>query len=241
MGVVLGTLTTKDGQVIPLPTAADALDEPVVDEYRKEEERKYSKCIHRPVTHGVWDNSWQPKPVTRPVALYLLKTQNLRLQGETMKPKSVYNTNQYKVFEYIFKHPNEWLDTEMLSKAIGMPRDSASASMTYIRRFLKDEELAVEKDKEGTSGKGKCIMFKAVCEDPVAESKLWYSKFLDYRKRANKKPAAKGANPQPQAVAATAPKTSSPVTPVQVDTSTMEAIVRVPLAKLASVLKLLTS
>ena len=62
MGVVLGTLTTRDGRVIPLPDAAGEMVAPVEDEYRKEE-RKYSKCIHRPIVGQIWDDdkmTWLP-------------------------------------------------------------------------------------------------------------------------------------------------------------------------------------
>ena len=85
MGVILGTLTTRDGRVIPLPDAAGELVAPR-DEYRKEE-RKYSKCIHRPITNGVWSTEQVGRPVTRQVALYFIKTESLRRQGEIIMKK----------------------------------------------------------------------------------------------------------------------------------------------------------
>jgi hypothetical protein len=153
-----------------------------------------------------------------------------------MEAKTNYDTDAYKVFEYIFTHPKQWIGSRIIGDALGLRHASASALLSKAKQFLKKEELIAEKDKEGTAG-GKLIMFKAECENPLLEARLWYNKALEFTRSRNRKPVAKGANPQPQAVAA--PKTSNTVTPVQVDTATMEAIVRVPLTKLASVLKLL--
>ncbi len=238
MGVVLGTLTTKDGQVIPLPTAADVLDEPVVDEYRKEEEKRYAKCIRKPVTHGVWGTGENGRPVTRPVAMYSIKTENIkRQQGEMtmINNDKLYQSGSYRLFETYFKTPNAWLSSRDMSKVTGVGISSVSTLTTRTAEFLISEGLMKEKDDPHTA-KGKLRMFVGQCEKPEEEARLWYAKMMASKK---KKPAAKGDNPQPQAVSA--PKTSNTVTPVQVDTGTMEAIVRVPLDKLASVLKLITS
>jgi hypothetical protein len=143
-----------------------------------------------------------------------------------------YNTNQFRMFEYLFKHPKEWMDSGYLGTMTGTPKPSASAALKPIKDFLHAQGLVEEKDKEGTA-KGRLIMFIGQCEKPEEEARLWYAKMLASRKKGkNKMPVAKT---QPRAV--TAP---GGITPVSVDTVTMEAIVRVPLDRLAEVLRVIS-
>jgi hypothetical protein len=237
MGVILGTLTTKTGLVIPLPTAADDLVLPEAEVERRKEEHKYSRCIHPASSGKVWEGGREiGRAVTRPVALYIIKTETLKRRGNIMEKTIDYDTNQFRMFEYLFKHPDEWLDSSTIGKVTGVPTGSASAALKPIKDFLKSESLVLERKKDGTAA-GMEFMFKGKCDNAGEESRIWYAKMLEDRRKGKKKsPAAKGSNPQPQAPA---PRTSSTVTPVQVDTGTMEAIVRVPLSQLAAVLNLL--
>jgi len=232
MGVILGTLTTKDGQVIPLPTAKDMVDAVPQDDYRKEEERKYKGCLPKAKTYRAWD---VPVPCPHNIIYYgsyRVQTENLKRQGETMTIGIDYNTNQFRMFEYLFKHPKEWMDSTFLGTMTGTPKPSASASLKPIKDFLHAQGLVEEKAKEGTAA-GKMVMFIGQCEKPEEEAKLWYAKMLASRRKGkNKMPVAKT---QPRAV--TAP---GGITPVSVDTVTMEAIVRVPLDRLAEVLRVIS-
>lgn len=232
MGVMLGTLTTRDGQVIPLPTAKDAILEPE-DDYRKEEERRYRGCLPRARAYRAWD---VPVPCPHDIIYYgsyRIKTENLKRLGETMNRPIDYNTNQFRIFEYLFRHPKEWFDSPFLGTITGTPKASASAALKPIKDFLEPQGLLEEKDKDGTAA-GKLVRFIGECEKPEEEARLWYAKMLE-SKRKNKKGKMPAVNTQPRAV--TAP---GGITPVSVDTVTMEAIIRVPLNRLAEVLRVIS-
>lgn len=238
MGVILGTFTDKDGHVIPLPTAAEEIRLPEAEVERRNEERKYSRCI-RPAPSGkIWEGGQAGRPITRPVALYVVKTENIKRQWGEINMNNddkLYQSASYRLFEAYFKQPNVWLSSRDLSTATGVPISSVSTLTKRAAAFLVAEGLMKEKDDPRTA-KGVLRMFVGQCEKPVEEARLWYTKMLSSKKNP---PAARGRNPQPQA--GSAPMCSNTVTPVQIDTGTMEAIVRVPLDRLASVLKLLTS
>jgi hypothetical protein len=234
MGVTLGTLTTKDGQVIPLPTAQDAIEELNADEYRREEEGRYRKCVHRPIVHGVWDIGIR-ETALGPVCWsgYKVRTENLKRRGERAMGKPIdYTTVKFRLFEHLFKHPKEWISTRTLAEVARAPVDSVSATLGAIRKFLFDEGLAKIRDMDGFAN-AKEIMFIGEADKPEEEARLWYTKMLT--RRAVRK--SKAPSPAPQTATA---RTSSSVQPVQVDTQTMEAIIRVPLDKLAEVLKLMS-
>jgi hypothetical protein len=231
MGVVLGVLTTKDGQTIPLPTAKDMIVGPK-DEYRKEEEKRFRGCLRRPLSHA-WGVEQAGEPITRQVALYRVKTQYLMRQGGTpMKEDKRFQSSTYRLFEAYFKNPNTWLSTSQLHQMTGVGSSSISTLSKRAVDFLISEGLMEEKE-DPNSSMGRLRMFKGQCEKPEEEARIWYDKML--RVKRKKTPTAKGTEgrPKPQAPGA------SSITQVQVDMGTMEAILRVPLTKLAQVLKAL--
>jgi len=236
MGVILGTLTTKEGRVIPLPTAADELQTDEVEVERRKEELKFSRRIHNVTSSTLWGRDVPRNGDVIVYDRYRTITEDLKRKGETMK-KDVFATKQFKIFRALFTNPNVALNTKRLSELTGVKTNSISILLKKPIPFLLDEGL-VEERSDPRSPRFKVYVFKAKCDDAEAEAKLWYEKMLN---STHKKPAARTpSKSQPQAAAPRAPVPVSQMAQVQVDTETMEAIIRVPLDKLALVLKVIS-
>jgi len=243
MGVVLGTLTTKDGLVIPLPEAADDIRLDDVEFERRKEEFKFSRRVHNVTSSTLWGRDVRPNGDVVIYDRYRTITEDLKRKGaplcgakrtgETMV-KDIFGTKQFKLFRALFHNPHVALDTRKLAALSGVNPHSVSILMQRPMPFLISEGL-VEVKGDPRGKRFKTYTFKANCDDAEAEAKLWYEKMLQNTSGSTKKPAAGvPVKSQPQAAA---PKAIGPLAQVQVDTETMEAVIRVPLDKLALVLK----
>jgi hypothetical protein len=233
MAITLGVLTTKDGRVIPLPSAAAELVLPEVERLRKAEEKKYKGCLRRrPIVAQVWDRETQNwMPVTQ-YGLYRVQTENLKRKGGIDMNDKMFDTKAYQLFETYFKNANTWMNSRRLGELTGVPISSISVLLRRAHDFLVANGLMKEKDEPG-SAKGKLRMFVAVCENPVDEAKIWYAKMMgDKKSRKNQRDTTVA---KPSVVI----KPPASLAQVSIDTQTMEAVVRVPLAKLAEVLRLM--
>lgn len=226
MGVILGTLTTKTGQKIPLLSAADLVTLPEIESIRQKEERKYRR--HNQIPNHVWGEGVAPSGEVVHYDRYRVLTEDLRRKGEWRMIN--YESMAYRLFEALFKTPNEWVNSRRLAEFTGANISSVSTLLSRTIPFLESEGLLKVKDDPHTS-KGRLLMFVAKCEKPEEEAKLWYAKMLNGPKPGAKKKAL---------VAAPSPS-PAPVANVSIDTKTMEAVLRVPFSKLESVLRLLNS
>ena len=240
MSIILGTLTTRDGQVIPLPTAADDIVLPDVEVERRKEERRYSRCIHPASSGKAWEGGQLGRAVTRPVALYVIKTENLKRRGiTTMSNMKMYETNVFKLFQALFQNPNVWLSSRRLTELTGVDQSSVSTLLKRAIGFLKSEGLLEEKDDPDHS-RGHLWMFKGQCENAADEARIWYAKLRAGRGgRGSKRNAPVTGSRVSSVPAQAAPNPNGKRVLVEVDQTTMEAIVRVPLSQLGSVLNLL--
>jgi len=236
MGVVLGTLTTKDGLVIPLPEAADDIRLDDVEFERRKEEFKFSRRVHNVTSSTLWGRDVRPNGDVLIYDRYRTITEDLRRRGITMG-KNIFDTKQFKLFRALFMNPHVALNTKRLAELSGVASHSVAILLRRPMPFLLSEGLVEERARGKRS---KVYVFKAKCDDAEAEAKLWYEKML-LNTSGTKKPAARTpSKSQPQAAAPRAPVPVSQMAQVQVDTETMEAIIRVPLDKLALVLKVIS-
>jgi hypothetical protein len=139
--------------------------------------------------------------------------------------KTMFETKVFKLFEALFKNQGVWLNSRMLGAMTGTKINSVSVLMKRTVAFLDEEGLLkVKQDPE----QGRVYMFIGQCEKPEEEARIWFGKMQEGRKKYTRAvPIAVTPAPQP-AIA---------ISNIQVDQNTMEAILRVPLDKLAAVLR----
>lgn len=256
MGVQVGTITLKDGKVLPLADYIEAVAEreqhDEVLDVADAEEQRFRRCFKRAVAGAIWEGQVCSNGHVITYDEYRLATENLRRRGAEMNVNDdrIYGTKAFSLFEAFFTNPKQWLSSRRLHELTGV---GVSSITTLLRRpvpFLVAEGMLQE--REDPAVRGHVWMFVAQCDDPKQEARIWYRRMLEAT-RGVKHPPKLGSKFVQQRKMVTLPSTETVATALrelkagggngvvsmQIDTNTMEAIVRVPLAALPKVIEAL--
>lgn len=184
-----------------------------------------------------------------------------------MGMKVAFTSDTYKLFEYLFLHPGEWLGTRDLANGAMLKNRDVKNVSSRLRRsidYLKAEDLVLEERRDGHA---MYVKFKGEIKgDPREEARLWYQMMLEATKdsyRSNrylkdvKAPvnSSEVGKPKPPASGSLPPRPDEvdkkplddrlklldgSLVMVSVDVAARMAFVRVPLDKLVLVLEVIS-
>ena len=170
---------------------------------------------------------------------YHLATENLKREGDIMRPDSrLFGSKAFLLFKTFFENPKVWFNSRNLSDKTGVGVSSITSLLKRAIPYLKREGLLEEKEEPGE--RGMYWRFLGTSDNPVEEARLWYRKMFEVtpgiprRKGASVVPAVKA--PQAPAVP---PVRGNGLVQVNIDPSTMEAVIRVPYDQLPTALALI--